>query len=321
LIFIHTYIIKGLALLPRGEIMDAAQTSHEKRTINVKDFLQDFHSGLSDQHLLKKYNLTESGLETFYQMLEDRGILEPDQLRTRQCGPDQRAQVPLDLSEERSSYICPRCLASHETMFDICPSCGVSFHELISQDKGITAAPPKDDENRKIRDRSFGDEEVGEHRAVETDLHSPLISKNPSTDPTEDFFDDDRIPKFPSFEDSLEEIVSGAPLEPSSTEVHSSPASCASCECETEPGIRNIYDRKMALQALTFAGVSFVIGFLGIVALSLFEGQSLARLVVFFCTVAAMLVGVILATTGAFLLLAREKVYICPACHRAYPRI
>ena len=301
--------------------MDAAQTSHEKRTINVKDFLQDFHSGLSDQHLLKKYDLTESGLETFYQMLEDRGILEPEQLRTRQSGQHQRAQVPLDLTDEKSSYICPRCLASHETMFDICPSCGVSFHELISQDKSITAAPLNEDENRRIRDKSFGDEEIRECNAVETDLHSPPISKNHFTDSMEDVFDHDRIPKFPSFEDSLEEIVSGAPFEPDPTEVHSSQASCVSCECQTEPGIRNIYDRTRALQALMFAGISFAIGFLGIVALSMFEGQSLARLAVFFCTVAVMLVGVILATTGAFLLLAREKVYICPACLRAYPRI
>ena len=299
--------------------MDAAQTSHEKRTINVKDFLEDFHSDLSDQHLLKKYNLTESGLDTFYQMLEERGILEPEQLRTRQCG-QQRAQVPLDVTDERSSYICPRCLASHETMFDICPSCGVSFQELISQEKGVTASP-NEDENRKIRDKTFVDEEPKEYRAVDTDLHSPLISKNRATDSMQDFFADDRIPKFPSFEDSLDEIVSGVPLEPASTEVHPSQVTCVSCECQTEPGIRYMYDRKRALQALIFAGISFAIGFLGIVALSLFEGQSLARLAVFFSTVAVMLVGVILATTGAFLLLARERAYICPACHRAYPRI
>lgn len=300
--------------------MDAAQTSHEKRTINVKDFLEDFHSDLSDQHLLKKYNLTESGLETFYQMLEERGILEPEQLRTRQCGQHQHAQVPLDLTDEKSSYICPRCLASHETMFDICPSCGVSFQELISQEKGVTALTNEDD-NRKVSDKTFVDEDTKEYSTVGTDLHSPLVSKNRSTDSMQDFFADDRIPKFPSFEDSLEEIVSGVPLEPASTEVHPSQVTCVSCECQTEPGIRNIYDRKRALQALIFAGISFTIGFLGIVALSLFEGQSLARLAVFFSTVAVMLVGVILATTGAFLLLAREKVYICPACHRAYPRI
>lgn len=301
--------------------MDAAQTFHEKRTINVKDFLEDFHSDLADYDLLKKYNLTESGLETFYQMLEERGILEPEQLRTRQCGKHQRAQVPLDLTDEKSSYICPRCLASHETMFDICPSCGVSFQELISQEKGVKASPLNEDENRKIRDKTFGEEETKEYIGAGTDLQSPPISQNHSTDSMQDIFAHDRIPKFTSFEDSLEEIVSGVPLEPTSTEVNPAQVPCVSCECQTEAGIRNIYDRKRALQALIFAGISFAIGFLGIVALSLFEGQSSARLAVFFCTVAVMLVGVILATTGAFLLLARERVYICPACHRAYPRI
>jgi len=206
-------------------------------------------------------------------------------------------------------------------MFDICPSCGVSFHELISQEKSVTASPFNEDENRKIRDKTFEDEETKEYSAVGADSHSPLISKNPSTDSMQDIFAHDRIPKFPSFEDSLEEIVSGVPLEPAPTEVHASQAPCVCCESQAEAGIRNIYDRKRALQALIFAGISFAAGFLGIVSLSLFEGQSLARLAVFFCTVAVMLVGVILSTTGAFLLLAREKVYICPTCHRAYPRI
>jgi hypothetical protein len=301
--------------------MDAAQTSHEKRTINVRDFLEDFHSDLNDQHLLKKYNLTESGLETFYQMLEERGILNAEQLRTRQGGQHQRAQVPSDLTDETSSYICPRCLASHDTMFDICPSCGVSFHELISQEKSITASPLNEDENRKIHDKTLRDEETKKYNTAGTDLDSTQISTDRSADSMQDIFARDGIPKFQSFEDSLEEIVSGMPLGPTSSEVHFSQVPCVTCECPTEPGIRNIYDRKRALQALIFAGISFVIGFLGIVTLSLFEGQSLARLAVFFSTVAVMLVGVILATTGAFLLLAREKVYICPACHRAYPRI
>jgi hypothetical protein len=301
--------------------MDAAQASHEKRTINVRDFLDDFHSDLYDQHLLKKYNLTESGLETFYQMLEQRGILTAEQLRARQDRQHQRSQVPFDLSDEKSSYICPRCLASHDTMFDICPSCGVSFHELINQEKSIKATPLSESENRKTGDKTFGDEEKEECATVGPDSDSISISENPSTDSTQDVLAHNSIPRFQLFEDFQEEIVSGVPLEPTPAAAHCSQALCVSCECPAEPGIRNIYDRKRALQALIFAGISFAIGFLGIVALSMFDGQSLARLAVFFCAVAAVLVGVILATTGAFLILAREKVYICPACHRAYPRI
>jgi hypothetical protein len=301
--------------------MDAAQTFHEKRTINVKNFLEDFHSDLNDRDLLRKYNLTASGLETFYRLLQERGILTTEQLRTRQWTQRERVQVPSDVTDERSSYICPRCLASHETMFDICPSCGVSFHELISQEKSIAAPPLNEDENRGIGDKTTPDKETLKYDTAETRLDSTPISKDHSTDPMQDTFAHDRIPKFQSFEDSLEEIVSGVPLEPTPTAFHNSQVPCVACECPTEPGIRNIYDRKRALQAVIFAGISFAVGFLGIVALSLFEGQSLARLAVFFCTVAVMFLGVILATTGAFLLLAREKAYICPTCHRAYPRI
>ena len=89
-----------------------------------------------DGDLLAKYRLTPTGLEKFYTMLQDKGILYPEEISARyaqiasQERPDDNGEV-----EETSSFICPSCLASHATMFDICPKCGVSFHELMGHEE------------------------------------------------------------------------------------------------------------------------------------------------------------------------------------------
>lgn len=56
--------------------MDTAQSSHEKRSIKVKDFLQDFRSGMPDRDLMERYDLSATGLEKFYNMLLDRNIID-----------------------------------------------------------------------------------------------------------------------------------------------------------------------------------------------------------------------------------------------------
>jgi hypothetical protein len=56
--------------------MDTAQSSHEKRSIKVKDFLEDFRCAMPDRDLMEKYDLSATGLEKFYNMLLDRNIID-----------------------------------------------------------------------------------------------------------------------------------------------------------------------------------------------------------------------------------------------------
>ena len=68
-------------------------------------------------------------------MLLTRGIIEQEELHEHYKREELREKESVQLDSASSSYICPCCLASQETMFDICPNCGVSFQELISADK------------------------------------------------------------------------------------------------------------------------------------------------------------------------------------------
>jgi hypothetical protein len=301
--------------------MDAAQASHEKRTINVKNFLDDFHSGVNNQNLMEKYNLTESGLATFYEMLEERGILKAQEIRKESWSQSETIDDSPDFSDEKSSYICPRCLASHDTMFDICPSCGVSFHELISQDKAVTASISTEDKNHEIYNSLTNAAESEEYGTARAEPAATSKELKRSAHSMEDVLSDDHIPRFQALDDSLDEILSAVPIDSGEESANFHKVPCSTCGLPMESGIRNIYDRTRALQALFMAGICFASGFLGIMALSLFQDQSLVRLVIFFSTVAVTIIGVISATAGAFLFLAREKVYICRTCHRAYPRI
>ena len=52
--------------------MNTVQNGQEKRSIRVKDFLDDFYAGMTDDELLTKYRLTPTGLERFYDMLQEK---------------------------------------------------------------------------------------------------------------------------------------------------------------------------------------------------------------------------------------------------------
>lgn len=130
--------------------MNTVQNAQVKRSIRVKDFLNDFQSGMHDEELLERYHLTPTGLERFYDMLQERAIISPQELLDRYS---QNAATAFEGEEEEvdsSSFICPSCLASHKTMFDICPNCGVSFQEMISREDPegqpeVNAAPGEAD--------------------------------------------------------------------------------------------------------------------------------------------------------------------------------
>jgi hypothetical protein len=319
--------------------MNTAQTIQEKRTIRVKDFLDDVRSGMNDRQLLQKYYLSELGLEKFYAMLEERGILTAEDIQLRKTSELASERDVTESCDERSSYICPCCLASHDTMFDICPSCGVSFHQLISQGKTAEPKLSADSVDRIDTRQQNAPESAPQPSpvcAAEHDGPTGVTSDKPvvacdapaspgsATEEHDEFMVKESVPRFDSmFDDSLDEVVSGIPLDhvaPCDTLDHAAEVVCQSCDRAMEPAIRNIYDRGSSLNALFLSGVFIVLGLVAATALTFFGGQSLQRLAVFFTTAVFILIGSVFFAVGSFLLLAREKVYRCPSCKRVFPR-
>lgn len=317
--------------------MNTVQSTQEKRTIKVKDFLEDFRAGTNDRDLQSKYHLTQLGLEKFYGMLMDRGILSAQELqdnyRTRR--PD--VNDTDDSGSDTSSFICPRCLASHDTMFDICPKCGVSFQDLINQQPVLAAQPPtKDDRQTPTSKPVSSDMDAALEsifgmpserpllQAVGTPLQEEEFCGRPKPAEANEFSPADEFAKFRNgYDDSADEVVPGMPLdyaEPCDVALEGADVQCDGCKTQLESVSRKVYDQKYSFRALIAAGILYVLGFLTSATLPYFTGYSLTRLVVVYSTGMLLLVGTVLLTVGVFLLLAREKAYCCPACKRIYPR-
>jgi hypothetical protein len=314
--------------------MNTGQANQEKRTIKVKDFLDDFRGGMPDDAILKKYHLTPVGLEKFYGMLMERGILASHEIDERYRQESLQAEDHCaDL--EKSTFICPCCLSSHDTMFDICPNCGVSFQELMSRNaaqESVTnekKGESKPGRKSGIRDRMFG---LFGGRQKEAQLDDPEVgvlgkagSRGPKLDIRhEDFFQDDDLGKARAkCDDALDEIIPGMPLDyvedtvprPSETKAH-----CDSCDEPMQPALRDVYDRNRSYFTLLLAGASLMLGVLGLTALNLFNSYSLARLLVVYGTGLFLLSGVAFLAAGSFMYLARERVYYCSVCSRVFPR-
>jgi hypothetical protein len=316
--------------------MNTVQTSQEKRTIKVKDFLDDFHTGMPDGELLKRYHLTPAGLEKFYSMLLDRHILGSQELQHHYKQENQRqTEAPKD-EEEKAGFICPACLVAQDTMFDICPRCGVSFQELMSRErtpKGpVSVAPPAAPLAREarvplgekildvisgVRDRSLFGDAAARQENKSTDA--------PPRDGDEGYFAvvGTSSEAHTGFDAPLDEIVHGSPVEYANDADADAPAVevlCDSCQERMQSGLRDVYDRSRSYLAMKMSATFLVLGILGCLMVSFFDGYSLWRLAVVCATGVSFLVGASLLTVGAFMFLAREKVYFCPLCKRIYPR-
>lgn len=315
--------------------MNSAPRTHQKRSIKVKDFLADLRSGMDDEYLLTKYHLTPVGLDKFFAMLVERGILGQDELAGRNLlqSTPQHGNAPS--ASEKPKFICPACLAVHDTMFDICPCCGVSFQELINEQTRT---------NRPVAEQQEQDYFFGQTEQPEDTKGDLFVSPSPNyeerspkalssarnrlTDDTKEQAEFaqpfDWRQNDSRFDEPMDDIVCGMPLaenyayEDKSAEHNG--VRCENCQEAAVPALRDIYDRKRSLLSLALCGISLFLGLVGAIVVSFFEGHSLARLLVVYVTGLLLLCGGVLCAVGSFMYLAREKVYYCASCGRVYPR-
>jgi hypothetical protein len=316
--------------------MNSAPSQQEKRTIKVKDFLFDFHAGMEDSRLLIKYHLTPVGLEKFYSMLVERGILDADQVAGRSSAPAMVQDVSAQPDPETSSYICPTCLTAHDAMFDICPCCGVSFQELLQAPAPVKAAElvPKDEDafvpappvQEEQNSDFFATAEIPQPKQkmgpISFSAWKDSVANSRTGDSDRFSFRPDRN----SFEDSMDEIVTGMPLEEYDHETFSPRTEgeghvmCEHCDTVTKPALRDLYDRTRSIHVLGMSGIALVLGFFAAVALSFFDSYSFGRLLVVYLAALFVLCGGVFLAVGSFLYFAREKVFYCAQCQRLYPR-
>jgi hypothetical protein len=209
-------------------------------------------------------------------------------------------------------------------MFDICPNCGVSFQELISVEKpepepalaaqsaqsaGETVSAPAQEPKVAVQPpieipmADFIDREFGESKQESNEF---LAAEDLSKDAV-------------GFEEP-DDVVSGTPLDYITENDREQRVQCESCQEDMQAGLRDIYDHRRSKLAFIIAGGLLALGFLGTAALGYMEGFSFMRLLVVYATGMSLLFGAVFSAVGAFMTLARERVFYCSYCGRVYPR-
>jgi hypothetical protein len=322
--------------------MNTVQSDPQKRSIKVKDFLVDFRDGLSNDDLMQKYHLTPAGLDRFYTLLVDRGVLDSNELEEHQGnGNNEESHGYADESSHGTSsgdtLICPSCYHAQATPFEFCPRCGRSTAA------GTENAASLDKSNHE----TDADEETHVGRWPDAETMSPVKRTNlkgkpgqpieiplnevemeimhPAGEPGEgvDPFDFSELQSVQPQEDEEDEIVPGLPFEYDDAlgnQEGREPSLCAECDRPLFQVVHSIYTKSRSILGLAFAGVFLVLGFLGAWGVTLFQGYSHLRLVVIYLTGISLLIGSMFLVIGVFmLLLARQNVLYCDGCGRIYP--
>ncbi len=88
----------------------------ETRQISAKAILADIKAGMDDTALMKKYQLSDKGLQSIFKKLVDAGVLKQEELEKRKREPDKIVDV---------AWKCPACGKPQSRRYDECPNCGV----------------------------------------------------------------------------------------------------------------------------------------------------------------------------------------------------
>lgn len=126
----------------------------EKAKLGAKAVLQDLRSGMDDSDMMKKYNLSETGLHRLYDKLVDKGLAQESELR-RRGSPSKKLAT--------KTAKCPACGKQHASQLSSCPECGFDRRAKVTE-KPSRAAPQSDAPFQEYSQRGF---EVAE-KAIST---------------------------------------------------------------------------------------------------------------------------------------------------------
>lgn len=311
---------------------------HENHKLKVEDLLNDIRSGMKDEELLRKHYITLLKLEKLENNIDHTDV--EALMNSHVSFQDETNNSDLEnqsaAGNDESCFICPSCLEPQSTLFDICPRCSVSVQETMalenptpnSLSEGL-AEKISENPTPGLSEAAHGDDPAAVRRdpvgAVSFSATVELPASAHPANPRNKIVrtNHDRTSQSSRLYPKARN-TSRAPADSGIEESKPVPAvsgvRCDSCKGRMAPALRDIYDRSRSLQSLITAAICFAIGFVGSVSLSFMDAPSLGRLTVFFVTGIVILGGVVFWSVGAFMYMAREKVYFCPRCKRSYPR-
>jgi hypothetical protein len=103
-------------------------TGENRGKVPLKPFLKDVRSNLTDQELMRKYQLSAHAFVSLMKALFQKKYITPQDLARRK-----EINVKKDLARESQFLatlcICPNCGHPHPEPFDVCPACGAQMDD------------------------------------------------------------------------------------------------------------------------------------------------------------------------------------------------
>lgn len=116
--------------------------AEEKKMLSAREVVEDLRAGATDAFLMKKYGVSEKGLESLFQKLITARILTQGDLDRRSRVGEEVEAIIIEGGEGKSVnptppsaqplFKCPACNFPQSHDFQVCPQCGViieKFHQ------------------------------------------------------------------------------------------------------------------------------------------------------------------------------------------------
>jgi len=119
-----------------------------KKVVDAQKALDLIRAGMTDEELMREFDLTTRGLQSLFNKLIHLGAISQGELDNRT--PLSERTVKLEM------YKCPACGMPQLTKFDVCPQCGVIIRKF--KGPGTYGLFRPTDEQQQIEDGAFLDD-------------------------------------------------------------------------------------------------------------------------------------------------------------------
>ncbi|MGO9568091.1 MAG: hypothetical protein ACLP5H_11160 [Desulfomonilaceae bacterium] len=114
-----------------------------KATISAKQVLVDIRAGATDEFLMKKYGVSENGLQSLFQKLVTAKVITQDALNNRASAIEEVEAVIIEEDEAKplppkptctkTVFKCPACHMTQNHEFEVCPQCEVIVEKFLQR--------------------------------------------------------------------------------------------------------------------------------------------------------------------------------------------
>jgi tetratricopeptide (TPR) repeat protein len=165
--------------------------AEEKKKLSAKEVVADIRAGAADEFLMKKYGISDKGLQSLFQKLIAAKVLIQADLDRRASvveeveaviiAEDEVKPVPTTSTSTQAVFRCPACNMPQGKEFDVCPQCGIiveKFLKKIQEQKALEDQMSREQVEGKTQNTTTNEEALHEPAGNIQNGHDPAMAGN-----------------------------------------------------------------------------------------------------------------------------------------------